>query len=213
MSAWICSHLHIKALAIYATNKTSRTFGRATKNEHGEYDLSKCETVDDFPLVHLNFDIEAHDLSDATAVARILMTENITSVCHRYDEEKEKYYFEELTADITAADRARVKAIELTPVQLIKLIHCLDYQSCEHPGWNDSLAKRILDELEAILVYQIPGYEEAPWGIDDDYTPPASAQGLPHDAFVGRAPPLPFLSGSITTANSRHRAVSRGCAR
>lgn len=179
MSAWICSHLHLKALAIYATNKTGNTFGRATKNEHGEYDLSKCETVEDFPLVHLNFDTEGHDLSDATTVARILMTENIKSVCHRYDEEETKYYFDELSVDITPADWARVKAIRLTPVELIKLIHCLDYQSCEHSGWNDSLAKRILDELEAILVYQIPGYEEAPWGIDDDYKPPRRPKASP----------------------------------
>ena len=171
MSAWICSQLHIKALAIYATTKTGREFGRATKNEHGESNLSKWEKVADFPLVHLDFTIEEHDLSDATTVARILMTENIKSVCHRYDEEEEKYYVQELSVDVTPADRARAKALQFTPVQLIKLIHCLDYQSCEHPGWKDSLAKRILDDLEAVLVHQIPGYEDAPWGIDDDFNP------------------------------------------
>ena len=107
MSAWICSHLHIKALAIYATTKTGNTFGRATKNAHGEYDLSKCETVEDFPLVHLDFDTEGHDLSDATIVARILMTENIKSVCHRYDEEEAKYYFDELTVSISRRPTGR----------------------------------------------------------------------------------------------------------
>ena len=177
MSAWICSQLHIKALAIYATTKTGREFGRATKNEHGEYDLSKWEKVADFPLVHMNFDIKEHDLSDAATVARILITENIKSVCHRYNEDEATYYFEELSADVTAADRAHVKAIQFTPIQLIKLIHCLDYQSCEHPGWKDSLAKRMLDHLEAGLVYQIPGYEDAPWGIDDDFKPRPARKG------------------------------------
>ena len=50
MSAWICSPLHIKALAkalaIFATNKyRQHVFGRAHEERtDGEWDLSKYET-------------------------------------------------------------------------------------------------------------------------------------------------------------------------
>jgi hypothetical protein len=47
----------------------------------------------------------------------------------------------------------------------IKLAHCYSYQSCEHEGWNDSAAKRYVDELVGDLIRQLPGYNEAEWAI------------------------------------------------
>ena len=56
-------------------------------------------------------------------------------------------------------------------VQIIKAARCLDYQSCEHPGWEQSDACKLLqaiigDDTSAHL----PGYDEAEWEI----TPPAT---------------------------------------
>ena len=167
MSAWICSPLHIKALAIFATNLTGHVFGRHTKTADGEWIKTQ---VKEFPLVYLDFE-EAQDLSDATTVARILMTENIKSVCHRYDEEEAKYYWQELNVDVSPADKTHFPKLRLTPIQLIKLIHCLNYQSCDHDEWDATLARKILATLEDHLIRTMPGYEEAPWGIEDDYTP------------------------------------------
>jgi hypothetical protein len=53
----------------------------------------------------------------------------------------------------------------LSAVAVIKLAHCYDYQSCEHDGWGMSEAKKWIDLLIAALVYEIPGYDKAPWSI------------------------------------------------
>lgn len=36
----------------------------------------------------------------------------------------------------------------------------------EHPGWNESFAKRILEVIESQAVYRLPGYDKAPWTYD-----------------------------------------------
>lgn len=54
-----------------------------------------------------------------------------------------------------------------TVPQILKACHCLEYQSCEHPGWEDSNAKKFLDELCSSLSRRVDGYEEADWEIAD----------------------------------------------
>lgn len=51
------------------------------------------------------------------------------------------------------------------PVEIIKLCNSLDYQSCEHPDWDDSLAKKLLDEIRQKAITKLPGYDAAPWSI------------------------------------------------
>ena len=178
MSACLCSHLHIKALAIYATTWTGRVIHRHTQTAEGKWITTQ---VDEFPLVYLNAG-EDQDLADPTTVARILMTENIKSVCHRYDEEESHYYWQELTVDVTPADKTHFHTLRLTPIQLIKLIHCCTFQSSEHHDWEASLAKTILTVLEDQLIRELPGYEDAPWGIHDDYAPNEQKRRAPKPA-------------------------------
>lgn len=53
---------------------------------------------------------------------------------------------------------------QLDPVIVLKAIACYEYQSCEHSEWKTSEAFTFCRSLEAIRA--LPGYEEAPWGID-----------------------------------------------
>ena len=57
------------------------------------------------------------------------------------------------------------RAPMLSPVQMLKAIRCLDYQSCEHPTWEKSEACRVLREMECCAIARLDGYEEAPWEI------------------------------------------------
>ena len=149
MSAFICSSLHIKTIAVYATEKNI--------DSYGGYALR-------------NVDGNGRDLSDATTVTQILMEENIKSVCYRYREEIKNYnaYMEQ--TKVTNKEAALIGMRAFSPVEVLKLIHCLDYQSCEHPDWRESLAYRILRAFERSLLRRLPGYDAAPWSIDDDYT-------------------------------------------
>lgn len=53
-----------------------------------------------------------------------------------------------------------------SPVQILKACHCLEYQSCEHPEWEDSQARAFLADVRESMERKVPGYEEASWGID-----------------------------------------------
>lgn len=93
--------------------------------------------------------VECHEKE----VFKMLLAENYASVNYRYNEEDEP----EGTYD--------PKALVTDPVHIIKMCHCLDYQSCEHPGWADSRAKALLDQIESAAIRALPGYDNAPWEL------------------------------------------------
>jgi hypothetical protein len=48
-------------------------------------------------------------------------------------------------------------------LQLLALIACYEYQSCEHPGWEDSTAHHYCTELKTRLIAAVgPAYEASP---------------------------------------------------
>lgn len=49
------------------------------------------------------------------------------------------------------------------PVTALKLLAGYEYQSCEHPDWDSSDAKRWCDALRHALICALPGYDDAPW--------------------------------------------------
>jgi hypothetical protein len=85
-----------------------------------------------------------------------LLAENRRSVNHRYseDEFEAPYTFTRYTGRVN-------------PVAIIKAIHCYTYQSCEHPGWEASEAHDFCDALMSHMTHQLPGYEDAPWEVND----------------------------------------------
>jgi hypothetical protein len=91
---------------------------------------------------------------NATETGQILWDENFRSVNYRYheDEKPEVYRF-------------TYRLDRVPPVQIIKAVHCLDYQSCETDDWETTLAHRVLDAILSAACRSLPGYEEAYWGI------------------------------------------------
>jgi len=98
---------------------------------------------------------EGHQLTVSTKdmVGSMLWRENHMSVNARYDENTDTpaYRFE--------------RTQEFSPVQMLKAIDCYEYQSCEHDGWETSSARAFCDELRAVLIHSLPGYEQAEWGL------------------------------------------------
>lgn len=91
-------------------------------------------------------------LTSATAgrVGAMLLAENSRSVNHYYDEAdwEPVYLFHPLpgTPD---------------PLVVLKAIACLEYQSCEHPGWLDSEARVFCQALRRVAIAALPGYSAA----------------------------------------------------
>ncbi len=106
----------------------------------------------------------------ADRIGQMLMRENRLSVNHRYAESE--------VEDIYVFDRT-LASVSVDPVVILKAIACLEYQSCEHPGWKASEAYFFCQALRHRMIRRIPGYEEAPWEIlsRKQYVQPKSPDG------------------------------------
>jgi hypothetical protein len=144
MSAFIVSHDHIDAVVTYAV-QTRISFWNPEANKRIEITRTTAEEI-----------------------GRILLHENETSVRYRYNETNPG----ELPGTIgenaeTYAYRPFFRAGgSLTVIQAIKAVGCLEYQSCEHHEWEDSLAWRICDAIKSAAIHRLPGYDNAGWHIN-----------------------------------------------
>lgn len=93
-------------------------------------------------------------------LANILRQENINSVSFRYPDG-------DLPGDpalLDAIGNISLIVPKIEPLWVIKQCMCYRYQSCEHPGWQDSPARRIIEQLLSAAICTLPGYDEIPWG-------------------------------------------------
>jgi len=89
----------------------------------------------------------------AEAVGALLAAQNRRSVNFRYDEEEiEPVYQHGPTRSYS-------------PVELLKIIKCYEYQSCETPDWDTSEAHNFCTALKDQLIHLLPGWDDAPWAI------------------------------------------------
>lgn len=181
MSAFVVSKEHIDAmLAAGLRHKpypTSELSWFATDPHGGDWEYGR--------------DIRRLDHTTADAVGQMLWSENVASVEHRYSPPgREQIYGEgfESAPDFALPGTYREEVIPGTEgetielpewiteyrfpltrarcpevVEALKLIECLEYQSCEHDGWNDSEARRFCDALRGQLISALPGYADAEW--------------------------------------------------
>lgn len=98
---------------------------------------------------------EMREANTPDELGRTLWTENVKSVAYRYSE----------PTDMTEAAEYRwpVFGRVLKPVEALKAINCLEYQSCEHPAWQTSEARRFCESFKAEAIGRLDGYSEAPW--------------------------------------------------
>ena len=91
-----------------------------------------------------------------SALAAALAEANRAAYRERYGEQCED-----------AARYVARRAVDISPVQIIKACDCLDYQCCDWSGWEASTAKQLLDRIRQHAVGLLPGYDEAAWALDE----------------------------------------------
>ena len=119
------------------------------------------------------------DPEEISNVAITLANANIKSICGRYENgndaldtykkvTKEWMDIEYVDYVASACQNARAgnRDWNLNPIDIIKMCHCYDYQSCEAEGYYESDAKRMVTRIEKDMISKLPGYEESPWGYD-----------------------------------------------
>jgi hypothetical protein len=118
-----------------------------------------------------DFKVLESDL-DRDELGRLLLGENLKSLAARYGDDRNagsaasKSKWEDVKqveayVYSTPTDAAGVRDI----VSIIKQIHCYEYQSCEHEGWETSRASKYCKDLLELLLFKLPGYAAAKWGV------------------------------------------------
>lgn len=141
MSAFIVSHDHIDAIVTYAAFSRVSFWNPEAK--------TRTEIT----------------MTNAEEIGRMLLHENERSVRGRYPDDGPGELPGTVGED-AATYRFRVWQRPLKPVEVIKAVKCLEYQSCEHRGWESSLAWRICQSVKDHAINRLPGYDDAAWEIN-----------------------------------------------
>jgi hypothetical protein len=102
-------------------------------------------------------DGEHHSIAQhPLATGIILAMQNTASVNARYGDTDESDYIYERFAP------------EITPLQVLKAVNCLTYQSCETRDWPMTQAFAICEAIKDEAIRSLPGYNEADWELHDN---------------------------------------------
>lgn len=105
-------------------------------------------------------------LEQCNDLGELLVKENLSSIHARYPDTIanpdatpgpiEQYWLEPYELGDWFGSR-------LTPIEALKALDCYEYQSCEHPEWEQSEAHEFCQRFRHSLIGRLPGYDDAPW--------------------------------------------------
>lgn len=153
MSAYIVQPEHIGALAAYAANKSA------------VYDWR-----------------DSNPLFTCKNIARHLARANIASIEARYGKGEADDFCGGPSAEFVSeceqwAEKYYFQPPGLNALDYWNMAGCLDYQACEVPDWNDSLACRQLNWIKSSAVRSLPGFDESVRDFSTDATLPEKGTG------------------------------------
>lgn len=146
MSAWVVSKAHINAMVHAGLSVRYRPLTWYPKDKSGP----KCLTYE-----------------NASEIGQMLLRECIASVSYRYKDNELTNLPGVSDAEWMIPFQYKRMVNSPTLVEALKNISCYEYQSCEHPEWENSEAHCFCQALRHNTIDQLPGYDEAPWGWED----------------------------------------------
>lgn len=155
MSAFMVSRSHIDYLVRAADSR--RITGR-----HNQFQFRNRSGV--WVTLRHGHEIEGYEPDiGMSALGQLWWDENRSSIEHRYPDTREDFSNAPgpVGEDFRYQYGERFTRTEITPAQVIRACDCLDYQSCEHPGWKDSDARAALMALKDYAVNALVDEHEA----------------------------------------------------
>lgn len=98
-------------------------------------------------------------------IGQCLWRANVGSVASGYPDQYGPEEIAKYLAEVEGYRHAEVWGV--TDGQLAKAVACLTHQSCEAEGWDSSGAYFVLEAIRSAILEALPGYEQAPWGIEE----------------------------------------------
>jgi hypothetical protein len=187
MSAYVVSKVHVDFLVQAAISGASDSVGWTRNSEPGfswhhddrlhRLDLA-AEVGDERPAAIPGFN--PIELVNPSVIGQRLVDECVASVHARYpDTDPDQgdlpgptdayymgpYVWTPYRSGEPRASRARIPPPATTAVIAKQIAH-YEYQSCEHDEWESSEAHAFCRALAEALLGSLPGWTEAPWGIE-----------------------------------------------
>jgi hypothetical protein len=110
-------------------------------------------------------DLKLGDHEGQERMGQVLWTENIRSVSYRYQDDTLNTLPGPIGESYVYGKHHSFPFVDVKAVQTLKACDCYEYQSCEHPEWETSEAKSIIDAIRKVAIHALPGYEDAKWEI------------------------------------------------
>ena len=154
MSAYVCDRGHIDYLIQAAL---SRRLHPSHSCQTWIWDRNRTAGT------YKRGELRASDHAEADRVGQMLWDENVASVRFRYGDDDQPLPGP-IDCDYQYGRFRHSPYVSIDPVQVLKACDCLEYQSCEHDGWDASEAKAFIRSLRSAAWHALPGYEEATWG-------------------------------------------------
>lgn len=176
MSAYVVSKEHIDALVTFGLDSQPRAIGSPVRWHWPPITQEDRESVGVPGVCFTEEDVQLAQERDRTLtretadrVGAMLWSENVRSVCYRYDEPEDA---DGLPGRVgfSIMDVAEYR-FEYnggwSAVEILSALGCYDYQSCEHPEWPSSEAYAFVHALQARCIDQLEGMSEGPWEINE----------------------------------------------
>ena len=98
-------------------------------------------------------------------VGQMLWDENRYSIEYRYPDCLKTGNYPGPIGETFVYEKHHASRKPFDPVQVLKACGCYVYQSCEHPGWPASEARKFVERLRVRAIRALPGYDEMQWEI------------------------------------------------
>jgi len=154
MSAFIVDKVHISAMIRFGLTAQLRDHSPL-----GWYAKDPKELpYEEIRGTHRQLTSETQD-----KVGQMLLDENVKAVSIRYEDSQITDLPGRIDAQYLMPYKFTHSYRTPTPVEVLSLINCYEYQSCEDPEYYESEAHRFCNALKSMAIRSLPGYDEAPW--------------------------------------------------
>ena len=99
----------------------------------------------------------AADKRERQLIAVELVRVNALAYAERYGSE---------TVPVSIRYAGTPRAGRLTAVEVLKLCDHYEYQACSAPCYTKTQAARYIHRIRVTAIAGLPGYDEAPWGLE-----------------------------------------------
>ena len=100
--------------------------------------------------------------------AELLYDENVKSLHARYGDKLSSTEKGDYLRRVKGKGWEYIAFPNSSPLSIIKINKCWQYQSCEHEGHEETKAWKLTDAIISRQIDELPGYDQAPWGLDDE---------------------------------------------